>query len=259
MSVRPPLDSYPSEGPRASSLGDEARESAPLVAMTAERLLVGIVSGTYQPGARLPPERDLAPALGASRATLREAFRQLEGMHLIAARRGSGVTVRPLRDWNLEVLPIYLAAGAPYSKGGVPELTRELLVLRREIVLMMLRMAAPRLGPGSLASARATAAHAWEHREQLASFAEREMAALQEVGAAAQVHPTQWLINTMTGVYVKCARINPAFATIPQDFLEVFYRVADLLEQRQVEPACAILSAYFERNEAVILKRLAGG
>src|SRR5512139_3095566 len=227
MSVRPPLESYPPEGLRASSIGDEGRESSPLVASTAERLLVGIVSGTYQPGARLPTERDLAPALGASRATLREAFRQLEGMHLIAARRGSGVTVRPLRDWNIEVLPIYLAAGAPYSRGGVPELTREMLVLRRELVLTMLRVVSPRLGPGSLASARAAAAYAWEHRDQVASFPEREMAALQEVGAAAQVHPTQWLLNTLTSVYVKCARFLPAFASIPQDYLEVFHRMAD--------------------------------
>jgi DNA-binding FadR family transcriptional regulator len=256
MSVRPPLDSYPPEGFRSSSVGDDSRESSPLVASTAERLLVGIVSGTYQPGTRLPPERDLAPALGASRATLREAFRQLEGMHLIAARRGSGVTVRPLRDWNIDVLPIYLAAGAPYSRGGVKELVREMLLLRREMVLTMLRVVAPRLAPGALASARAAATHAWDQREAPASFAEREMAALQELGAAAQVHPTQWLFNTLTSVYVRCARIIPAFAVVPPDYLDVFQRLADALEAQRVEEACALLGAYFERSDEALIRRM---
>lgn len=257
MSVRPPFDSYPPEGLRSSSVGDESRESSPLVASTAERLLVGIVSGTYQPGSRLPPERDLAPALGASRATLREAFRQLEGMHLIAARRGSGVTVRPLRDWNIDVLPIYLAAGAPYSRGGVKELVREMLLLRREMVLTMLRVVAPRLSPGALTSARAAATHAWEQREQPASFAEREMAALQELGAAAQVHPTQWLFNTLTSVYVKCARIIPAFAVVPPDYLEVFLRVADALEGQRADEASAAMGAYLERSDEALTRRMA--
>ncbi len=257
MSARSPLDSYPPEGLRSSSVGDDSRESSPLVASTAERLLVGIVSGTYQPGTRLPPERDLAPALGASRATLREAFRQLEGMHLIAARRGSGVTVRPLRDWNIDVLPIYLAAGAPYSRGGVKELVAEMLLLRRELVTTMLRVACPRLGPGSLAAARTAATHAWEQREQSASFAEREMAALQEIGAAAQVHPTQWLFNTLISVHVRCARLIPAFAVVPADYLEVFLRVADALEARRIDEACSVLGAYFERSDEALLRRMA--
>jgi GntR family transcriptional repressor for pyruvate dehydrogenase complex len=241
---------------RASSVGDDSRESSPLVAMTAERLLVGIVSGTYQPGTRLPPERDLAPALGASRATLREAFRQLEGMHLIAARRGSGVTVRPLRDWNIDVLPVYLAAGAPYSRGGVKELVREMLVLRRDLDATMIRVVAPRLAPGSLATARAAAIHAWEQRDSSASFAEREMAVLQEMVAAAQVHPTQWLFNTLTAVYLKCARIIPAFAVVPPDYLEVFVRVADALEAQRADEAAALIGAYFQRTDEALLQRM---
>ncbi len=256
MSSRPPLESYPPEGSRASSLGDEGRESSPLVASTAERLLVGIVGGTYPPGSRLPAERDLAPSLGASRATLREAFRQLEGMHLISARRGSGVTVRAIRDWSLEVLPIYLAAGAPYSRGGVHALLGEMLVLRKELVLVMCRLVAPRLAPGALATARLAATHAWEARAHPPLFAEREMLALQEICAAAEIHPTQWLLNTLASVYVKCAKLMPTGASPPPDYLEQMLGAMDALEGNDGVGACAILGHYFDGSSAAYLGAL---
>lgn len=221
-----------------------------------DRLLVAIVSGTYPPGSRLPPERDLAPSLGASRATLREAFRQLDGMHLISARRGSGVTVRPLRDWSIEVLPLYLAAGAPYSAGGVVELAKEMMTLRRELVLTMLRMIAPRLAPGALANARALAAHAWDAHEDLGEFSTREMAALQEVGAAAQVLPTQWLLNTLTSVYVRCAKLMPGPASVPKDYLDVFLATAAALEAQDATRACALMGAYYERSDDAFFRRM---
>src|SRR5258708_40151578 len=69
-----------------------------------ETLLKNIVGGTYPAGTRLPAERELARQLGASRPTLREALRRLGGWNLVEPRRGSGVGVRPYRDWSIERL-----------------------------------------------------------------------------------------------------------------------------------------------------------
>src|SRR6266542_5732299 len=51
--------------------------------------------GTYVPGDKLPPERELAKHLGVSRTTVREAIRVLEGEGYLLTRRGAtgGVTV----------------------------------------------------------------------------------------------------------------------------------------------------------------------
>jgi DNA-binding FadR family transcriptional regulator len=52
-----------------------------------------IVGGRYATGQRLPPERRLASHYNASRATIREALRQLTGQRLVERRIGSGTFV----------------------------------------------------------------------------------------------------------------------------------------------------------------------
>lgn len=59
----------------------------------ANAIVASIRAGTYPPGTRLPPERELAEEFDVSRATIREAMIALE-MHGVAeARRGSGIYV----------------------------------------------------------------------------------------------------------------------------------------------------------------------
>src|SRR5918992_581952 len=62
---------------------------------TVERLGTAIRLGLLAPGARLPPERDLADQLGIARSTLRQALTALtESGHMIAQRgRGGGTFV----------------------------------------------------------------------------------------------------------------------------------------------------------------------
>jgi DNA-binding FadR family transcriptional regulator len=55
---------------------------------TVERLLQVIKLGVVAYGERLPPERELAPRLGVSRVTLREAIRALQQEGYVESRRG---------------------------------------------------------------------------------------------------------------------------------------------------------------------------
>ncbi len=52
-----------------------------------------IARGAYQPGDRLPAERELAEGLRVSRPTVREAVRRLTDAGLLRPRRGSGTFV----------------------------------------------------------------------------------------------------------------------------------------------------------------------
>ncbi len=72
----------------------------------AEQLRLQILRGEVKPGERLPPERELAPAFGTNRNTLREAIRSLETQGLVTVRQGDGVRVADFRTSGaLSLLP----------------------------------------------------------------------------------------------------------------------------------------------------------
>src|SRR5882672_4471403 len=96
-----------------------------------ETLLKDIVGATYAAGSRLPAERELARQLGASRPTLLEALRRLGEWNLVEPRRGSGVVVRPYRDWSIEVLAAYLRYGKPEgNQPGIAQMLVDVLAMR---------------------------------------------------------------------------------------------------------------------------------
>lgn len=91
-----------------------ARVESPRLTDHAEAALLAWLSpGRYRSGDRLPPEHDLAKALGVSRGTLRTALARLEARGAIVRRRGSGTFVASLDglgagiDAGLEVLESY--------------------------------------------------------------------------------------------------------------------------------------------------------
>lgn len=73
----------------------------PVAEKIAQQLLGLIQSGNLKAGQQLPPERELAHALGVSRASLREAVRALSLLGVLNTERGGGVTVSALDPESL--------------------------------------------------------------------------------------------------------------------------------------------------------------
>lgn len=71
----------------------QALEPRRLYRQIADQIGLLISKGEYGPGARLPPERDLARQLGVSRPSVREALIALEVEGLLDVRVGSGIYV----------------------------------------------------------------------------------------------------------------------------------------------------------------------
>jgi GntR family transcriptional repressor for pyruvate dehydrogenase complex len=71
--------------------------AAPLTEMAIDKIRSMITSGQLAPGARLPPEQELASQLGSSRNTTREAVRALVTARVLDVRRGDGTYVTSLR------------------------------------------------------------------------------------------------------------------------------------------------------------------
>jgi DNA-binding FadR family transcriptional regulator len=92
---------------------------------TVERLLLTIRLGIVGPGERLPSERELADRLGVSRATLREAIRELQGAGYVDSRRGryGGTFVK-------DSLPTRRPRSRARSRVRSPQELDDVLVLR---------------------------------------------------------------------------------------------------------------------------------
>jgi GntR family transcriptional regulator, transcriptional repressor for pyruvate dehydrogenase complex len=75
--------------------------SAPLTEAAIRQIREMIATGALVPGAKLPPEAELAGELGASRNTVREAVRGLVTAGVLDVRRGDGTYVTSLRPEQL--------------------------------------------------------------------------------------------------------------------------------------------------------------
>lgn len=105
-----------------------------------------IRSGALLPGARLPPEADLAEQLGASRNTVREAVRALVTARVLDVRRGDGTYVTSLK-------PELLLEGIAFAADMMqPESSLELVEVRRVLEPAATRLAATRIEEAELAT-----------------------------------------------------------------------------------------------------------
>ncbi len=105
----------------------------------ADQIYKQIADGEYQPGMKLPTERDLAERHAVTRATVRQALSLLESHDVIDRRRGSGSFVRPrLERPETEGLPQRLAGLSDISQITSP---LELGVVRSIVEPEIVRLA----------------------------------------------------------------------------------------------------------------------
>jgi GntR family transcriptional regulator, transcriptional repressor for pyruvate dehydrogenase complex len=87
------------------------------------RILPFIRDRHYEPGERIPSERELAERFNVSRGILREALSALEVMRVIERRPQSGIYLRDLtRDASLDLLVLESELGMPVSTADVKDL-----------------------------------------------------------------------------------------------------------------------------------------
>jgi GntR family transcriptional regulator, transcriptional repressor for pyruvate dehydrogenase complex len=124
----------------------------------ADQIRAFIDKGNYTPGARLPPERDLAQQLGVSRPSVREALIALEIEGSVEVRMGAGVYVCSVAQRKPQALatmgesPIELMQARAAIEGTVillacAKATPEALVALRQILDNMLAAMAQNRSP----------------------------------------------------------------------------------------------------------------
>ena len=221
-----------------------------------EKLLSSIVSGQHPAGARLPAERELSRLLGASRPTLREALRRLGEWNLVEPRRGSGIVVRPYRDWSIEVIAPYLRYGRP--EAGQPSIGRillDLLAMRRAVVLEVIRLTASRIPKGGTSGARAAMARAWSLRDT-AKYIGEDFEVMRQISEAARFTPGLWLLNRIAKLWLDAADELRFAIRPPDDYVAVHSKFFDMIENGETTAAVETMTDYLDRHDAALSKAL---
>jgi GntR family transcriptional repressor for pyruvate dehydrogenase complex len=156
-----------------------------------------IMSGELAPGARLPPEQELAAQLGISRGSAREAVRALAHAKMLSVRRGDGTYVTSLEPHQLL-----------HAIGFAAELARNESVLdvvevRRLLEPGATALAATRISPGELEDLKG-------HLEAMRATADDAEAFIRHDAAfhncVAQATGNQWLVEILRGLGEPTAR-----------------------------------------------------
>lgn len=123
----------------------EPREG-PLAEIT-QRLLGYLLSGEFEPGSKIPPERQLASGLGVGRSAVREAIKSLSLLGLLDVRQGDGTY---LTRSGSDLLPQVIEWGLLLER---PQLD-DLLQARAEIEVVVAGLAAQQASEADIAVLR---------------------------------------------------------------------------------------------------------
>ena len=212
-----------------------------------------ILRGRYQPGQRLPAERELASRLSVNRGSVREALKQLEQLGLVEIRRGDGALVRPLHEASIEVVRDLLRVG-----DGLERRVLEAILDVHEMLLAgAAALAVERLSDAALARARTLVAELAAPEHSALDFHER-VEALVEIAAEASGHLVLRIFqNTFQPAIVDGLReIGPYFLGIDPELGDATRELDAALVARSPEEAAAAVRAISKRARARLTRAL---
>lgn len=220
----------------------------------AEQLRLQILRGEVAPGERLPPERELAPAFGTNRNTLREAIRSLETQGLVTVRQGDGVRVADFRTSGaLSLLPDLLRISTGEER---KRLVRDVLTMRRRMAVEVAGLAAERCSPEAVVKMRALVEDQRRHDGDLLLTLQTDLALYGAMVQAADSVIASLLFSTLTRLAQACLELIPALLFVHPDYVTAMDGVVDAIEAGEIEGARGALEGLLSRTDAVLLVRL---
>ena len=194
-----------------------------------------ILSGRYEPGEKLPPQRTLASEYALNATTVREAIKRLEQLRLVEVRHGDAMRVA---DWRtasgLDVLAHVLLDA---------DTLRSLMEARRFLLTSAAALAAERRTEAQATELRALARVA--AREQTADFT--FFAGLVE--AAGNV-VFSLILNSVRPIYFEHAALFAGLIT--PDQAAMYERAADAVAARDAAAAAAAVTELALRQEQAL-------
>ncbi len=225
-----------------------------MVKPIASKLRREILTGRYQPGDRLPPERELSARLGTNRNTLREALRTLESESLLRARQGDGTIVLDWRSGGeINLLPFFLAEDTPADERFEAVLT--LLQLRERLleeVLTRVVLHGTARDLDAIEEGLDTLAEARPGLEAVRADVEL----YRRIVLASHSLVMVWVFNTFSKIFLELGHKFPALWQIDAPYLEGLGQVLRRLREKRADRAREEMRHVFEERGMALVATL---
>ncbi|HEY1586870.1 MAG TPA: GntR family transcriptional regulator [Polyangia bacterium] len=221
-----------------------------------EKLRREILLGRYQPGARLPPERELALKLGTNRNTLREAMRTLESEKLVRSRQGDGTLVL---DWRAEgeinLLPHFLAEETPIDERF--EALYTLFRLRDSLIDQALSFAAGHTEDADVAALRGALAQLGAVESGTPAAVDADIEFYRRLVVSARATVLTWIFNTFARIFGLLGERYPELWKVDRAYVDALDEVVRAVIKGDEERARSLMHDLLTRRSGVVLSQLA--
>ncbi|MDB4966079.1 MAG: Transcriptional regulator, GntR family [Myxococcales bacterium] len=221
-----------------------------------EKLRREILLGRYQPGARLPPERELSLKLGTNRNTLREALRTLESENLVRARQGDGTLVL---DWRtageINLLPHFLAEETPIEERFDALYT--LFKLRDALVDHALQLAVGSVTDADVAALRGALGRLGSVESGTLDAVHADIEFYRCVVLSSRTTVLIWIFNTFARIFGQLGERYPQLWKIDRAYLDILDEVVRAIVGGDERQARVRMRELLELRSGVVLVELA--
>ncbi|MGZ3407455.1 MAG: FadR/GntR family transcriptional regulator, partial [Polyangia bacterium] len=221
-----------------------------------EKLRREILLGRYQPGARLPPERELALKLGTNRNTLREALRTLESEKLVRARQGDGTIVL---DWRsvgeINLLPHFLAEETPIDERFDALYT--LFRLRDALIDDAVAAAVGHTSDADVAALRGALAQLGAVESGTVEAVAADIEFYRRLVVASRTTVLAWVFNTFARIFALLGERYPELWKIDRAYVDALDGIVRAIVAGDEKQARAEMHSLLALRSGVVLSQLA--
>lgn len=212
----------------------------------AARLRRLIADGRLKPGDKLPPERELASALGVSRTSVRDAIRTLQATGLLEPRQGEGTVIRELST-DTVVGPI---ASALLTRR---DLLVDLMAVRKMIEPAMAREAARHARPDEIRQMEAILARQASRLEAGGLAIEEDSAFHDMIARASRNQVVPKVLDALMDLLREGRERSLQGRGRPQRSLRGHRQILEAIRQRDAVQAARAMLNHLEQIEETLL------
>jgi DNA-binding FadR family transcriptional regulator len=218
-----------------------------------------VLSGRYEPGEKLPTQRQLAADLDVNMTSVREALKRLEQLRLVESRQGDAMRVT---DWRtqggLDVIALVLVRSGALDRDAL----RAVMEARASMLSEAGRLAAARRGDAQVERLRqvAEAIAGADGREAAQAF---DFAFFAELVDASGNLVFVLVMNSIRELYFEHADLFHGIVDAPRSLASRYGEIARAIAEHDEAGAAAavreLAEAQAEQLEAALTEQPAGG